>query len=101
MSRARLLRDRLADRTKGPLLMPGAFNALTAMAIERAGFEAVYVSGAALANCVHGRPDVGLPTLTEAVQHPQAIARAVALPVISDADTGFGEDINAARTAEL
>jgi methylisocitrate lyase len=81
--------------------MPGAFNALAARAIERAGFEAVYVSGAGLSNAVFGLPDVGLVTLTEAVAHAAAICRAVSLPVVVDGDTGFGEAVNAARTIEL
>ncbi len=101
MGMGRILRERLADASKGPILLPGAYNALTARAIQRAGFEGVYVSGAGLANCVHGLPDVGLTTLTEAVQHASVIARAVGVPVISDADTGFGEAINVARTVEL
>lgn len=78
--------------------MPGAFNALTARAIEKAGFEAVYVSGAGLSNAVFGLPDVGLVTLTEAVDHARRICSAVTLPVVVDGDTGFGEAVNAART---
>ncbi len=78
--------------------MPGAFNALTARAIEKAGFDAVYVSGAGLSNAVYGLPDVGLVTLTEAVAHARRICSAVRLPVVVDGDTGFGEAVNAART---
>jgi len=78
--------------------MPGAFNALVARAIEKAGFPAVYVSGAGLSNAVHGLPDVGLVTMTEAVEHARRICRAVRVPVVVDGDTGFGEAINAART---
>jgi len=78
--------------------MPGAFNALAARAIERAGFEAIYVSGAGLANAVYGLPDVGLTTLSEAVTHAKNIVTATTVPVIVDGDTGFGEAINAART---
>jgi methylisocitrate lyase len=100
MNTAAQLRQRLADTTRGAILLPGAFNALTAMAIERAGFEGVYVSGAALSNCVLGLPDVGLTTLTEAVNHARTIARAVRCPVICDADTGFGEAVNVARAVE-
>src|SRR5262249_26645909 len=82
--------------------MPGAFNALCARAIERAGFEAVYISGAGLSNAVYGLPDVGLTTLSEAAAHAHAICNAVGVPVLADADTGFGEAVNAARTvAEL
>src|SRR5262245_24420587 len=98
-SRGRRLRELIAQKT---VPIPGAFNALTARAIERAGFEAVYVSGAGLANAVYGVPDVGLTTLSEAVAHARAICAAVRLPVVVDGDTGFGEAINAARTvAEL
>jgi len=78
--------------------MPGAFNALAARAIEKAGFEAVYVSGAGLSNAVYGLPDVGLVTMTEAVAHARRICQAVTVPVVVDGDTGFGEAINAART---
>lgn len=81
-----------------PVAMPGAFNALCARAIERAGFDAVYISGAGLANAVYGLPDVGLTTLSEAAAHARAICNAVRIPVLSDADTGFGEAVNAART---
>ncbi|MFQ5496129.1 MAG: methylisocitrate lyase, partial [Phycisphaerae bacterium] len=65
---------------------------------ERTGFEAVYVSGAGLSNAVYALPDVGLVTLTEAVEHARRICNAVSLPVVVDGDTGFGEAINAART---
>ncbi len=73
-------------------------NALSARMIEREGFEAVYVSGAVLANCVGGVPDIGLMTLTESVAHCTAIANATTLPIITDADTGYGGPENAART---
>ncbi len=81
----------------GPVAMPGAFNALCARAIERAGFGAVYVSGAGLSNAVYGLPDVGMTTLSEAAAHARAICNAVRVPVLSDADTGFGEAVNTAR----
>lgn len=85
---------------KGTVQIPGAFNALAARAVEQAGFEAVYLSGAGLANAVFGLPDVGLTTLTEAAEHARRIVAAVSIPVVADADTGFGEAINAARTVE-
>ena len=91
--------QRLRDLCRrGAVPMPGAFNALCARAIERAGFDAVYVSGAGMANAVYGLPDVGLTTLPECADHVRAIASAVRVPVLVDADTGFGEAINAART---
>jgi methylisocitrate lyase len=94
-ARSDRLRALLADHT---VAMPGAFNALTARLIEREKFEAVYVSGAVLANSVGGVPDAGLMTLTESVAHCTAIANATALPIIADADTGYGGPENAART---
>jgi len=81
----------------GSVAMPGAFNALCARAIERAGFGAVYISGAGLSNAVYGLPDVGMTTLSEAAAHARAICNAVKVPVLSDADTGFGEAVNTAR----
>ncbi|MBI4126776.1 MAG: methylisocitrate lyase [Deltaproteobacteria bacterium] len=74
----------------GTVVMPGVFNAYAAMLVEAAGFAAYYVSGAGLANAVFGRPDVGLTTLKEATEHAARIDQAVAIPGISDADTGFG-----------
>ncbi|HPM24881.1 MAG TPA: methylisocitrate lyase [Phycisphaerae bacterium] len=80
------------------VVMPGAFNALTARAIEQAGFEAVYLSGAALANSLLGVPDVGLTTLSEAAYHATRCAAVTTVPLIADADTGFGGPENVART---
>ncbi len=96
-TRARKLRAALADHT---VVAPGAFNAMTARAIERAGFEAVYLSGAALANSQLGVPDVGLTTLSEAAWHATRCAAVTTLPIIADADTGYGGPENAARTVE-
>ena len=86
----------LIDR--GVVLLPGAFNALSARMIEREGFEAMYLSGAVLANSVGGVPDIGLMTLTEAREHAARIASVTTIPIIMDADTGFGGPENAART---
>lgn len=85
---------------RGCLAMPGAYNAATALLIERAGFGGVYVSGAGLANATAGVPDVGLLTLTEVAQFAGYAARAVKVPVLVDADTGFGGADNAGRTVE-
>lgn len=81
----------------GPVMFPGAINALSARLIERSGFGAMYLSGAVLANSVAGLPDVGLTTLNELREHAAAIARSTTLPIIADADTGFGGSDNAAR----
>lgn len=80
------LRELLATRT---LAIPGAFNALVAMQVERTGYEIVYVSGAAISAC-RGIPDIGLLALSEMVGEAGRIARAVSIPTIVDADTGYG-----------
>ena len=81
--------------------MPGAINALSARLIESMGFEAMYLSGAVLANSVGGMPDVGMMTLSESEAHSAAIARSTTIPIIADADTGYGEADNAARTVQV
>lgn len=97
MGRSATLRRLLADH---PVVLPGAFNALTARAIEQAGFEAIYLSGGALANSLVGVPDIGLTTLSEATLHATRCAAVTTIPIISDADTGFGGPENAARTVQ-
>ncbi|WP_404436108.1 methylisocitrate lyase [Microbacterium aerolatum] len=93
----RLFRERLAT---GELLrFPGAFNPLSARLIEQKGFEGVYISGAVLSADL-GLPDIGLTTLTEVAGRGQQIARMTELPAIIDADTGFGEPMNVARTIQ-
>lgn len=81
------------------LRMPGAFSPLVAMAIQRHGFDGVYISGAALSADL-GLPDVGLTTLSEVAARGGAIAQATDLPALIDADTGFGEALNVARTVK-
>jgi methylisocitrate lyase len=90
----RRLRDLIAIET---VMAPGAFNALVARAVARAGFPAVYISGGATAN-VAGYPDIGLITLTEMCRTIREISDASDLPVIADADTGYGEVECAVRT---
>jgi methylisocitrate lyase len=91
-----------AGLASGRLLrLPGAFSPLVARLIEELGFDGAYVSGAVVAADL-GLPDVGLTTMTEVGQRARQIASATSLPVLADADTGFGEPLNAARTvAEL
>ncbi len=93
-TKSRRLRELIA---RGTVVMPGAFNALTAIQVERAGFEAVYVSGASLA-AARGLPDIGLLSMTEVVSDARTIANAVAVPALADADTGYGEPLNVMRT---
>src|SRR3989454_10770384 len=85
---------------KKTIAVPGVFNALVARMAERLGFQAVYLSGAALSASA-GVPDVGLLTLSEFVEQARTLTRATSLPVISDADTGFGEALNVERTVQL
>lgn len=93
--RAARLRQLIAQNT---VALPGAINALSARLIEREGFDALYLSGAVLANSVGGVPDVGLMTLSELRAHAAAIAGVTTVPILADADTGFGGPENAART---
>lgn len=94
-SPGRILRDLVADST---IQVPGAPNALLARLIERLGFDAIYLSGAALSAGILGLPDVGLFSLTELTQQATYLTRSVAIPVIVDADTGFGDAMNVERT---
>ena len=87
--------------TERPIMIPGAFNALSARMAERMGFEAVYLSGGALSAGWAGLPDIGLLTATEFAEQAAVLARATTLPLLCDADTGFGEPINVARTVRL
>jgi methylisocitrate lyase len=83
-----------------PIQVPGAFNALVARMAERLGFPAVYLSGGAL-SAGFGLPDVGLLSLTEFVEAARSITLATSLPLLCDADTGFGEALNVERTVRL
>ena len=91
------LRERLG--TGDLLLLPGAFNPLSAKLIEAKAFDGVYVSGAAM-SAELGLPDIGLTTLSEVAQRSAQIARVTSLPTLVDADTGFGEPMNVARTVQ-
>ena len=85
---------------RGCVAMPGAFNAGIARLVERAGFDAVYVSGAGLSNGAGGVPDIGLLGLDEVALLAGFVARAVRIPAVVDADTGFGGPKDAARAVE-
>jgi len=92
MSSRQTLRQ-LAEARRG-VLVPGAFNALSARVIEDLGFEAIYVTGAGVTNMWFGLPDQGFMGLHEIADHTARIRDAVALPLIVDADTGFGNALN-------
>ncbi|MFZ2856510.1 isocitrate lyase/PEP mutase family protein [Acidovorax sp.] len=91
-----LLRYALNER-RG-LLVPGAGNALAARVIESLGFEAVYLSGAGLTNNYYALPDLGFISLSDIAQHTAAVRDAITLPLIVDADTGFGNALNVRQT---
>jgi len=92
------LRLREALQAEKPLQIVGAINAYTAMMAERTGFRALYVSGAGVANASFGLPDLGMTTLNDVLEDVRRITSATALPVLVDADTGFGSAFNIART---
>ena len=79
------------------LLAPGAFDGLSARLVEEAGFEAVYLSGGAVARST-GVPDIGLMTMSEVIERARQVVSAVHIPVIADADTGYGNALNVVRT---
>lgn len=95
MSKASELRALI--KRGGMTIAPGAYDGITAKVIARAGFEAVYMTGAGTA-AAHGYPDYGLLTMTEMVINAGKIAATANLPVIADADTGYGNELNVVRT---
>jgi 2,3-dimethylmalate lyase len=103
LSTGRAPRARLRDLVEGstPLLAPGAYDALSARLVEQAGFDAVYMTGFGTTASLIGRPDVGLLSGAEMVDNARRIVSAVDVPVIADADTGYGNAINVVRTVQL
>ena len=91
-----VLRNKVNER-RG-LMVAGAANALSARLIEQLGFEAVYLTGAGITNTFYGMPDLGFVSLADLVQHTSATRDAVELPIIVDADTGFGSALNVRHT---
>ena len=98
-SRLRALLAR-GQAQQAPLLVPGAYDALSARLVEQAGFDAVYMTGFGATASLLGMPDVGLLSGSEMVDNAGRMARAVDVPLISDADTGYGNAINVARTVQ-
>ncbi|HEX7377681.1 MAG TPA: methylisocitrate lyase [Pirellulales bacterium] len=94
-SPGRKLRNAVAENT---IAIPGAFNALVAKMIEEMGFEAAYLSGAAFSAGDLAMPDIGLFTLSELAEQTRRLTRGMAIPLVVDADTGFGEPVNVERT---
>src|ERR1700678_3594054 len=95
MSKASELRELL--RQDGIVTAPGAYDCITARMVEQAGFSAVYMTGAGTAAAL-GYPDYGLVTMSEMVENAGRIAATVGVPVIADADTGYGNELNVVRT---
>ena len=98
MSRAATLRKRL----EGPeiIVMPGAYDVLTAVLIERAGFDTVFTTGFGASASMLGVPDIGLLTMPEAVDLARRVTTAVSIPLVADMDTGYGNPLNVIRTVE-
>ena len=96
------VRQRLRARLKsGPLIVaPGIYDAYGARLVEQAGFEAVYMTGNGVSASLLGRPDVGLVDLTLIASHAHRVASCVGIPLICDADTGYGNAVNVRRTVE-
>jgi carboxyvinyl-carboxyphosphonate phosphorylmutase len=103
LSTGRAPRARLRELLSAgpPVMAPGAYDALSARLIEQAGFDVVYMTGFGTTASLIGRPDVGLLSGTEMVENARRIVAAVDVPVIADADTGYGNAINVVRTVQL
>lgn len=99
MNKGKILRELL--EAKGILIAPGAHDVLTGKIIEKAGFQAVYMTGYGQAASHLGMPDVGLLTMTEMLERATNFADVLDIPVIADGDTGFGNAVNVMRTARL
>lgn len=98
MNQRKVLKEMLEQRVK--IMAPGAYDAWSARLVEKAGFPAVYMTGYGLSASVLGKPDIGLLTMTEMVNSAKNIAAAVNIPVIADADNGYGGVLNVVRTVQ-
>lgn len=91
---------RTAIASESPLQIPGTINAITALMAQQAGFRAIYLSGAGVANASFGMPDLGMTSMTDVVSDIDRIASMVDVPLLVDADTGWGHAFNIARTVK-
>ncbi|UCF92511.1 MAG: isocitrate lyase/PEP mutase family protein [Desulfobacterales bacterium] len=98
MQYAQQLRNILSQNKT--LLVPGAYDAFSAKILKQAGFEVIYMTGSGVTACLTGMPDVGLLTMTEMVTHARYIVNAIDMPLICDADNGYGNPINVIRTVK-
>lgn len=97
---AKALREMLKEKDAGILVVPGAFDALSAKLVEAAGFRAIYMTGFGTAASIFGVPDIGLLTMTEMVENAKRICDVTTIPLIVDADTGYGNHLNVIRTVK-
>src|SRR2546427_3233237 len=100
MSAPRRQRLRALLNAPGLIIAPGAYDGLSARLVEQAGFDVVYMTGSGAANSLLGEPDLGLTTMTEMANQAVRICAATSLPVIADADTGYGGPLNVRRTVQ-
>src|SRR6266571_1829237 len=100
MPDSRRQRFRALLAAPGLIIAPGAYDALSARLIEQAGFDVVYMTGSGAANSLLGEPDLGLTTMTEMASQAARISAATTLPVVADADTGYGGPLNVRRTVQ-
>lgn len=100
MSKAKRLRE-LLESDKGPIIAPGSYDVVSALAVQKAGFDAVYMTGYGVSASLIGRPDLGLISLKEMADHAYNIANTISVPLIADADNGYGNELNMERTIEL
>lgn len=98
MKKTTRLKTLIADQKI--LIMPGAYDCLSAKLIEQAGFQAIQCSGYGFAACLLGQPDCGLMTFTEVLNHTRNLVRCVDIPVMADGDTGYGNVVNVVRTVQ-
>ena len=99
MDRSALSFRELLD-SPGLIVAPGAYDGITARLVEQAGFPLVYMTGAGTAGQTRGFPDYGLLTMSEMVENAGVLARSVSVPVLADADTGYGNELNVTRTVQ-
>src|SRR6266568_375991 len=100
MSDSRRQRFRSLLTAPGIVIAPGAYDALSARLIEQAGFDVVYMTGSGASNSLLGEPDLGLTTMTEMANQAARICASTSLPVVADADTGYGGPLNVRRTVQ-
>src|SRR3990172_1212505 len=97
MQKTTVLKNMVKDKNK-MITVPGAYDSLSAKIIEKAGFDAVYITGQGLSGSLIGKPDIGLITLSEMVTQSKNIALTVDIPIVADGDTGHGDLHNVSRT---